>query len=411
MLSNVAKYMIENPSSIREIMELVAQYEKHPEKFPRPLIYLAGGWPQDPPPLVLREKFLEVIKDDNFWRKGARYSPTIGFPDLLELIPRYEERVFGRKNLDPKNIVVGLGSTEQTAALFRLLLDEGDEIILTRPGYLNYNRQVCLETSLKAKIKYWNILSDGEFRPSVDDLNDLITHRTKILLITSPGNPDGQVWNDAILRHVHELAEDHNFYVVLDVAYRAFVFGDLPDSFQRDVWEREIWVCSFSKEFRAPGWRISYVILPSDLVRAFNTIEQARVLAPVSPIQMLLIRLFSDDDALKELREAYIRGAKKYSEIASSTTRALKEIESLNVLEPQGGFYVFFDVSIIDPDDKLIWRELIEKKQLALAPGTDFNGARGWLRLSFAPVVETPDKLWEGIERLKEYIEEKRCKC
>ncbi|MEX0568304.1 MAG: pyridoxal phosphate-dependent aminotransferase [Candidatus Njordarchaeota archaeon] len=411
MLSNIAKYMIENPSSIREIMELVALYEKHPEKFPRPLIYLAGGWPQDPPPSILKEKFLEVIQENDLWKRGARYSPTIGFPDLLELIPVYEQKIFGRKNLENKNIVVGLGSTEQTAAIFRLLLDEGDEIILTKPGYLNYHRQICLETSLKAKIKYWSIINDGKFEPSIDDLNDLITPHTKILLITTPGNPDGQIWNDAILKQVHELAEDHNFYVILDVAYRAFVFGNIPDSFQRSTWEKEIWVCSFSKEFRAPGWRISYVIMPNELVRAFNTIEQARVLAPVSPVQMMLIKLFSDDYALKELKKAYIAGAKKYSEIASNTVKILREIESLEVLEPHGGFYVFFDVSSINPNDKIVWRELIDQKQLALAPGTDFNGARGWLRLSFAPVVETPEKLWEGIERLKEYIEEKRCSC
>jgi len=406
MLSDIAKYMIEHPSSIREIMELVAEFEKHPEKFPRPLIYLAGGWPQDPPPEILREKFLEVLNDDALWRKAARYSPTIGFPDLIELIPVYEREVFGRVGVVPDMVIVGLGSTEQTAALFKMLLNPGDEIIMTTPGYLNYKRQIDLEIDLKARVKYWNIIRDGSFSPSIEELKDLVTSRTKIVLIGTPGNPDGQIWDDDILKGVHDLAVDNNFFVVLDVAYRAFVFGNMPRAFQRPPFEREIWICSFSKEFRAPGWRISYVILPPDLSRAFNTIEQARVLAPVSPVQMTLIRLMSDRDALRKLRQFYDDGRRKYSNIARETVSVLREIENITVLEPAGGFYVFFNISKISQDDKKIWRELIDKKQLALAPGSDFNNAKGWLRLSFAPVVETPEKLREGLKRLKEYFME-----
>ncbi len=406
MLSNIARYMIDHPSSIREIMELVAQFEKHPEKFPRPLIYLAGGWPQDPPPRILREKFLEVIKDDELWKKAARYSPTIGFPDLLELIPTYEKEIFGRGGIPPDSIVVGLGSTEQTAALFKMLLNPGDEIIMTTPGYLNYRRQIELELDLKARIKFWEIVKDGSFSPSLQELTDMISNKTRAILIGTPGNPDGQVWGDNILRGLHDLAMDHDFYILLDVAYRAFIFEDLPRAFQRPPREREIWICSFSKEFRAPGWRISYVILPPEFRRPLNTIEQARILAPVSPVQMTLIRLFSDKKALSELKKFYDDGRKKYKAMAEYTVDSLKHIEKIKVLEPRGGFYVFFNIEEICRDDKKIWRELIDKKQLALAPGSDFNNAKGWLRLSFAPVVETPEKLREGLERLKEYFSE-----
>ncbi len=406
LLSNIARYMIEHPSSIREIMELVAEYEKHPEKFPRPLIYLAGGWPQDPPPEILREIFRNIIDDDELWKKAARYSPTTGFPDLRELIPVYEKEVFGRHGVSPDMIIVGLGSTEQTAAVFRLLLNANDEIILTTPGYLNYKRQIELEMDLKAKIKYWEIIDDTEFNPSLEKLKNLISSRTKAVLLTSPGNPDGQVWDDDILRGIHDLAMDHGFYVLLDVAYRAFIFGPMPRAFTRAPLEREIWICSFSKELRAPGWRISYLILPEELTRPLNTIEQARVLAPVSPIQLTLIKAFSNRGVLMKIKDFYEAGKRKYEELAKKTVHTLKQIEKIRALEPKGGFYVFFNIEEISRDDKKVWRELIDKKQLALAPGSDFNGARGWLRLSFAPVVENPEKLYEGLKRLQEYFEE-----
>lgn len=406
-ISEIAKYMVEHPSSIREIMELVAEYERHPERFPRPLVYLAGGWPQDSPPEVFKEKLREIIEDDSLWRRAARYSPTIGFPDLIDLIPEYEAHVFGRKVV-PETIVVGLGSTEQTAAIFRLLLNPEDEIILTRPGYLNYVRQLELELSLRARIKYWPIIEDFEFMPSLDKLKEMVTNRTRAVLITSPGNPDGQIWDDDLLKGIHDLAEDHDFYVIIDAAYRAFIFDGDRAAFQRGPREKEIWICSFSKEFRAPGWRASYVIVPEELRRPLNTIEQARVLAPVSLVQMLMIRLFSDREALASIKRHYEEGAKRYAQLASETVKELQAIEGIRVLPPKGGFYVFFNVSAFDENDKKIWRELIDKKQLALAPGSDFNGARGWIRLSFAPVVETPEVLREGIERLKEYFAELR---
>ena len=287
-----------------------------------------------------------------------------------------------------------------------MLLNPGDEIIMTTPGYLNYRRQIELELDLKARIKFWEIVKDGSFSPSLQELTDMISNKTRAILIGTPGNPDGQVWGDNILRGLHDLAMDHDFYILLDVAYRAFIFEDLPRAFQRPPREREIWICSFSKEFRAPGWRISYVILPPEFRRPLNTIEQARILAPVSPVQMTLIRLFSDKKALSELKKFYDDGRKKYKAMAEYTVDSLKHIEKIKVLEPRGGFYVFFNIEEICRDDKKIWRELIDKKQLALAPGSDFNNAKGWLRLSFAPVVETPEKLREGLERLKEYFSE-----
>ena len=73
MVSDLAKWMIEHPSSIREIMNLVAEFKKYPERFPRPLIYLAGGWPQDTPPRILREKMSQIASNDSLWVKAAQY--------------------------------------------------------------------------------------------------------------------------------------------------------------------------------------------------------------------------------------------------------------------------------------------------------------------------------------------------
>ncbi len=399
--------MIEHPSAIREIMTLVAEFEKHPEKWPRRLIYLAGGWPQDPPPETLRDKLREIINNDELWKKGARYSPTVGYPDTLEAVANYEKEIWGRK-IDINNLVFGLGSSEQIGAVFLALINPGDEVILTSPGYLNYKRQLDLELKLKAKVRYWRIINkDGLFDPDFDTLqNEVISDKTKLIIITTPGNPDGQVWNDEQVRAVMDIAEDRSIYVLFDLAYRAFIYNEdnVPKYLSKAPGEWDIWSCTLSKELRIPGWRASYLIIPEDIKRSLDTIEQARTLAPTSIIQITLEKFFKDKSVLHDLSIFYKKGAEKYRLAAQKTIQLLREIPNIGILEPHGGFYVFFDVSSYDRDSKRIWKELINQYQVALAPGIDFNGFDGWLRLSFAPVIESMELLEEGLNRIKEFF-------
>lgn len=409
-ISELARWMIDNPSAIREIMSLVAEFEKHPEKWPRKLVYLAGGWPQDTPPRILRQKMEELLKNEDLWKKGARYSPTVGFPDTREAVVNYEKVVWGRK-IDINNVIFGLGSSEQIGAVFLTLLNPGDEVILTSPGYLNYKRQLDLEMKLNARVRYWKIIDDnGAFSPDIDDLQGLITNKTKLIIITTPGNPDGQVWDDNIIRALQDIASEREVYILFDVAYRAFIFekADIPRYLSSEPEEWCIWSCTLSKELRVPGWRSSYLIIPEHLLRALDTIEQARTLAPTSLIQLVLTEVFMDNVSLNEIKTFYENGSKKYAEIANKTVSLLKEIPDLRILEPKGGFYVFFDVSNYDRDSKKVWLELINGYQVALAPGVDFNNFEGWLRLSFAPVIETPEVLVDGLNRMKEYFASKK---
>lgn len=404
-ISNTAKYMREHPSSIREIMNLVAEFEQHPEKFPRELIYLAGGWPQDTPPRFFKDLFRKILEDDQEWKKAARYSPTKGYPAIREGVVEYEKQVWGRE-ISAENVIFGLGSTEQTGSILLSLLSPEDEVILTSPGYLNFQRQIQVESNLQAKVRSWDTIQDREFAPSTENLKEKISDQTKLLIITSPGNPDGKMWSDKTLKAVHDLAEDEEFYLLIDTAYRAYHYSGEAEYLNRKPRPREIWSCSMSKELRAPGWRVSYLILPDELVRAVETVEQGRTLAPSSPLQRVLITLFESREHLKELKQFYERGRQQYKEVADKTVELMRKIPNLPFLEPDGGFYVFFNVEEYG-DDKEIWKELIDEKQVALAPGSDFNGADGWIRLSFAPVVEQMQKLEEGLERMRAYFKEK----
>jgi len=186
-ISRVGRYAVENPSAIREIMTIVADFEKHPEKYPRKLIYLAGGWPQDPPPPVLREALREIVEDEEAFNLSARYGPTKGEPDLIEAIKRYEEAVWNRRLRGEDAIIVGAGSTELTAAFMLACMDPGDELVLTCPGYLNYKRQAEVEGLLGFKVKWWPVVKDHAYEPDPGELSVLLTDKTRLVIVTTPG--------------------------------------------------------------------------------------------------------------------------------------------------------------------------------------------------------------------------------
>ncbi len=401
--SEVARYAEENPSSIREIMGIVTEYRKHPEKFPRKLIYLGGGWPQDPPPAGLRETAVELLSNVNSFNTSARYGTTRGEPEVLQAIIEYERRLLGR-SIEEDYLIFGLGSSDLIGAFMLACLDKGSEVILTSPGYLNYRRQLEIEGLLSFSIKYWPILEESKFKPDVEKLKELITDKTRMIIITTPGNPDGQVYDDETLNAVSDIAEDHGVWLMIDVAYRFFLFTDYPKYFSRPVRDHEIWVCTFSKELRIPGWRAAYAVAHPELIKMVNNIQQGRVLCPSRLVEEILAKYLSREETYKELKEFYADGVKKYKRAAEFSEQLLKEIPGIKPLTPMGGFYVFFDITAYSNDSKKTCKELLDQWQVALAPGVDF-ALDGWIRLSYAPTVEDLNVVKEGIERMKKYFE------
>jgi len=211
------------------------------------------------------------------------------------------------------------------------------------------------------------------------------------------------VFSDEQLRAVSDLAEDRGIWLLIDVAYRAFHYNGFPSYLARERRDNEVWICSLSKELRIPGWRVGYVYADPELIRALETIEQARTLAPCRPVQRAITRMIENVDP-SELRKYLLEYTpEKYGRVASYTTELLSGIDGLRVLEPAGGFYVFFSIEELGVGSKEFSDELLRSYQVAVVPGRDF-GAEGWIRASFAPLVEETSLIEEGVERIREYV-------
>jgi len=401
------KYLIENPNVIREIMNLIEEIKKEPAKFPRKLIYLAGGWPQDPPPKLLKETIINILNDEKKFLRSVQYGPTRGLTETIETIVVYEREIFNRK-VEPDNIFIGNGSTELTFSLINSVLDDEHEIILTRPHYLNYLRQTILATSPAVKVKYWNLIKNNEYYPSLDELQSLITDKTVLIILSSPGNPDARILDDETYRGIIEIAKDKGVLVINDIAYRGFWYSRKPEYFSKEIEENEIIICTFSKELRIPGLRMAYILCNNEeILKRMEVIEQTINLCPNSFSQLIIAELLGKRDNLKIISEFIEKGRLLYKKVSEFTYENVKDLEGVFALKPEAGFYVFFNHEKIEKNSKKFCNDLLIKKQVALAPGYDF-GLDGWTRLSFSLAVLTPEYIKEGITRIKEFIEEEK---
>ncbi len=402
-ISEKAKFFLENPHSIREIMNLIEEYSK--TKTEKKIIYLAGGWPQDPPPPFLKEAIKDILSDESKFLRSTQYGPTRGLTETISSIIEYEKELFGRK-IEDENVTIGDGSTELTAALMENLAHENSEIILTRPHYLNYFRQILLASNLKTKIKYWNLLKEDSVRyePDLEELKELITDKTSAIFLTSPGNPDGQVIDDKLFREISEIAKDNKIYLITDLAYRGFCYVEKPYYFSKNIDEHEIFICTFSKELRIPGLRMAYILADREITKYVETIRQTSILCPNSFSQKIIAELLSKKENLEKIKEFIYKGKEIYQRTARITYKTLREeISEFEMLEPKGAFYLFFNHKKIMEDSRKFCAELLNKQQIALAPGVDF-GLDGWTRLSFSPAVLNEEMIFEGIKRIKEFV-------
>jgi len=165
-------------------------------------------------------------------------------------------------------------------------------------------------------------------------------------------------------------------------------------------------MCSLSKEFRIPGWRIAYIVANENLIEGLVALEQARILCPSRLVQAILAKLLEKKENLRIMKDFHKQSRLKYGRIASKTIDILKEkLPKIDIIRPMGGFYVFFNIEKYMDDSRKACNDLLNKWQVALAPGTDF-GMKSYIRLSFAPVIETPEVIFEAIDRMEKYFNE-----
>jgi aspartate aminotransferase len=355
-----------------------------------PVVRLEVGQPDASPPDHILAAMTESIA-----RKETGYTPNAGLPELRTACAQKLGRI-NRIDCQPDQILVSVGSMQGLAAAVLAVAEPGDEVLVPDPGWPNY-QMICRLTSLNA-VPY-PLRQENDFRPDFDEIETMITDRTRLVIINSPSNPLGVVWDKAVMTEWLRLAERHDLWVLSDECYDEIVFNGeavSPASLVGGA-ERVISVHSFSKTYAMTGLRVGYVSGPTELMGAMIKMQEALVACVNGPAQRgAIAALEGPQDFVARMCDIYHR----------RRNRAVTEAVELGLphQEPNGAFYLWLPLEHTEHSSMELSKRLISEARVAVAPGETFGlQGKGALRVSLAA---NEDSIVEGLRRIARWLRE-----
>ena len=369
------------PFLAMELMERAKELEAAGQD----IIYLCLGEPDfNTPPAILAATRQALAEG------ATSYTHSLGLLELRQEICRYYRDYYGVE-IAPEQVIVSSGTSPLMLLLFSTILDQGDELILTDPGYACYAGFVTFAGGVPVLLR--TSAKDG-FQPRADQVQAMITPKTRGLLINSPSNPAGSILSGREMEALaelpipiisdeiyHGLTYEGNERCILEFTQDAFVLG------------------GFSKAYAMTGWRLGYLISPLSCIRTLQTLHQNFLICANHFVQRGGIA------ALQKCQDDVARMRDIYDKRRKEMIARLRELDFGVHFEPKGAFYVLADVSHIDTNSQRLALDILEKTGVAVTPGVDFgSGAEGFLRFSYTRPF---NEIVTALERIKVYLQQR----
>jgi aspartate/methionine/tyrosine aminotransferase len=327
----------------------------------------------------------------------TRYTPSAGIPELRVAIAKKvtEKNHF---HCEPKNVVVSPGAVCSIFTSLLALAEAGDEVLIPDPGWPNYMMQMAC---IGAKGVRYPLDPSRGFQIDFDALGRLVTPKTKVLLINTPGNPTGAVYPPDAIRDVVEFARRHDLYVLSDEVYEEILFDGVHTSTgQYDPDGRVVTVFGFSKTYAVTGLRVGYTVSRNeDIVRLVTKIQEPVISCASGISQKACLA------ALEGPQEPFADMVRIYKDRRDKVVSILRA-HNLYRYTPSGAFYILIDISKTGMNSTDFAVDLFKEKNVAVAPGETFGEtADSFIRVCFA--TDT-DQLVKGMEILCERINKRK---
>jgi aspartate/methionine/tyrosine aminotransferase len=349
------------------------------------IIHLEFGEPDFETPPVIREAAEKALKDGR-----TRYAHSLGLVPLREAIAeRYRAR-YG-VTVSPDQILVTAGTSPAMLLLFSTLLDPGDQVLLTDPHYAVYPNLIRYpggEPVFAATFE-----AEG-FQCRTDELDALLTPRTKAVLVNSPANPTGAVMPAERLKAVAELRP----WAISDEIYHGLTYEGEEHTIL-EYTDRAFVLNGFSKAYAMTGWRLGYLIAPREFMRPLQTAHGNFFISTNEFVQWAALA------ALREAGEDAERFRRIFDERRRAMVAGLRRIGLGVTVPPTGAFYVLANATRFGSDSKALAFDILEHAHVGVTPGVDFGSrAEGFLRFSYSNSLE---RIEEAIERIGRYFAER----
>ncbi len=355
------------------------------------VVNLGIGQPDFDTPEFIRDAAKQAL-DEGF----TRYPPAKGFEDLRQAIAGKLKR---ENNIiaDPDSeIYVAVGAMQVIFNTCLHLLNKGDEVIVIDPGY-DYYSQIRLFGGVPVPVP---ARESNRFKVDPDDIKAAITDKTKLMIINTPSNPTGAIFDEKILRAIAQMAMEHDLLVLSDEPYEHILFdGHLHVSMGSfdGMAQRTISAFTLSKSYAMTGWRVGYTVAPPAVIDEMEKLMEHMVSGVTSVAQRAaLAAIEGSQNCVRDMVAAYDKRRRIVYE-------GLNAIEGIKCLNPESTFYAFPNISSCGLPSWEFAKYLVKEHKVAVVPGSIFGQAgEGYVRLSFAASIE---QLEEGIARIKRGVE------
>lgn len=373
-----------NQSFTRELFDKAKHYDN--------VIDFTLGDPDFSTPERIRNAACNAIN------KGrVNYSENAGLPKLREIISEKLKNDCG-VIYNPKNeIIATVGAMQGLLLCMECIIDEGDEVILPAPYWINYRQMIemCGGTP-----KIINTNEDNNFIASPAAIDNAVNDKTVAIIINSPNNPTGAVYDRKTLDEILKIAEKNDIYIIFDECYKSLVYDEefVPIITDDRYKNRVVLINSCSKEYAMTGWRLGYVSGNSSLISSMTTLQENMVAcAPLISQYAAIEALRCDKSISEDMRKCFMSRRNLFVD-------GINKIDKLSCNMPKGTFYAMVNIKKTGLSDIDFAYKLLEEKQVAVVPGTTYgDDCKGYVRVAY---TINEDKISEGLKRISEFVKE-----
>ena len=365
------------------VMEIAA-HARALEAAGRDIIHMEIGEPDFPTPQPVVDAAQKQLASGQIY-----YTSALGIRPLRQAISGHYKRVHGL-DIAPERIMVTAGGSAALLLTCALLVNRDDEILLTDPSYPCNRHFVRVMEGVPKTIASG---PEEQYQFTAAQIDRAWGAKTKGVLVASPSNPTGTSLREGELKRIVDCVAAHGGVLISDETYSGLNYGSKPETVLAHT-DDAFSVNSFSKYFNMTGWRLGWLVAPERHVRDLEKLAQNLYISPAALSQYAALACFTDAGyAIAEARRAEFQTRRDYF------ANALTQIGFKIPIIPDGGFFVYADVSAFTEDSEAFASEILDKTGVAFAPGIDFGEYRSREHVRMAYAVNMA-KLQEGVRRL-----------
>lgn len=362
------------------------------------VISFGAGEPDFNTPENVQQAAIKAIQDGY-----TKYTSASG---VIELKNAIIKKFKNDNNLvySPSQIIISTGAKQCLSNVFQALLNPGDEVILPNPYWVSYPELIKLNGGVPLEIKTHE---KNNFKYNIEDLKKSITPNTKAIIVNSPSNPTGTVYDKEDLIQIANFAKDNDLIIISDEIYEKLIYDNKEHisigSLSDDAYKRTIVINGMSKSYAMTGWRIGYAAGDENIIKLMSSIQSHTTSNPNSIAQYASIEALTGD------QQQINKMVKEFRLRRDYMVEKISEIKQLSCIKPKGAFYVMINITNClnkSIEGKEIKNSLdfssvlLEKENVAVIPGEAF-GLDNYIRLSYATSMKNIET---GLSRINRFI-------